>query len=104
MIQMEDEVYEKLKKNADDNLQVKKIIRIIVSVIVLLVLYFGVISKIIDVQIKKYDAQIQQEVAVIQAETNVKVREIESSGMSMNDYIRWLAIQKKYEGVYTNCD
>lgn len=99
MVQMEDEVYEKLKKNADDNLQVKKIIRIIVSVIVLLVLYFGVISKIIDVQIKKYDAQIQQEVAVIQAETNVKVREIESSGMSMNDYIRWLAIQKKSEGV-----
>lgn len=99
MVQMEDEVYEKLKKNADDNLQVKKIIRFIVSIIVLLVLYFGVISKIIDVQIKKYDAQIQQEVAVIQAETNVKVREIESSGMSMNDYIRWLAIQKKSEGV-----
>lgn len=96
MVQMEDEVYEKLKKNADDNLQVKKIIRLIVSVIVLLVLYFGVISKIIDVQIKKYDAQIQQEVAVIQAETNVKVREIESSGMSMDDYIRWLDIQKKY--------
>ena len=96
MVQMEDEVYEKLKKNADDNLQVKKIIRLIISVIVLLVLYFGVISKIIDVQIKKYDAQIQQEVAVIQAETNVKVREIESSGMSMDDYIRWLDIQKKY--------
>ena len=57
MVQMEDEVYEKLKKNADDNLQVKKIIRLIISVIVLLVLYFGVISKIIDVQIKRYDAR-----------------------------------------------
>jgi hypothetical protein len=104
MIQMEDEVYEKLKKNADDNRQVKNIVRLVLIVVCLLVLYFGVISKFIDIQMKKYDAEIQREVAIAQAETNVKIREIESSGMSMNDYIRWLAIQKKYEGVYANCD
>jgi hypothetical protein len=94
---MEDEVYEKLKKNADDNRQVKNIVRLVLIVVCLLVLYFGVISKIVDIQLKKYDAEIQREVAIAQAETNVKIREIESSGMSMNDYIQWYSIQKKYE-------
>lgn len=97
MIQMEDEVYEKLKKNADDNRQVKNIVRLVLIVVCLLVLYFGVVSKFVDIQMKKYEAEVQREVAIAQAETNVKIRQIESSGMSMNDYIQWYSIQKKYE-------
>lgn len=95
MIQLEDEQYQKLVKDADDNRQIVKIARSCLAVILFAFIYFTCLLPLIKISIDQNRATMEQRIAIINAE-NIQ-REIESSGLSTEDYFRWLEIQAELE-------
>lgn len=95
MIQLEDEQYQKLVKDADDNRQIVKIARSCLAVILFALIYFTCLLPLIKIGIDQNRANMEQRIAVINA-GNIQ-REIESSGLSTEDYFRWLEIQAELE-------
>lgn len=49
----------------------------------------------LDLDIQKRQANVQREMALAEAETNAEIREIESKGLSFDDYICWLNAREK---------
>lgn len=100
MIQIDDADFAKLKKDADDNNQVKNICRIfirgLVAITLLLFVYYGWGQDFLQLDIQRRTAEISRELAVLEAENEVKIREIESAGMEMEDYLKWLEIKEKW--------
>lgn len=95
LIQLDDAVYAKLKKDADDNRQIIGIMRVVLLTIVLLIAFFCWGRPMLDLDIQKRQANTQREIALIEAETNTEIREIESKGLSFDDYICWLNAREK---------
>ena len=95
MIQLDDAVYAKLKKDADDNRQIIGIMRITLLSIILLIAFFCWGRPMLDLDIQKRQANMEREIALTNAETNAEIREIESKGLSFDDYICWLNAREK---------
>lgn len=95
MIQLDDEQYQKLVKDADDNKQIVKIARSCLAVILFSILYFTCLLPLINIGIDQNRANMEQRIDIINAE-NIQ-HEIESSGLSTEDYFRWLEIQAELE-------
>lgn len=95
MVQLEDEVYTKLKKDADDNRQLVTIARWVVIAIVFLSIFFFWGKQILDMDIRRRQTELECQMAIIKAENNVEVRKIESEGMDLDDYILWLNAREK---------
>ncbi len=98
MIQLEDEQYQKLVKDADDNRQIVKIARSCLAVILFALIYFTCLLPLIKISIDQNRATMEQRIAIINA-GNIQ-REIENSGLSTEDYFRWLEIQAELENQY----
>lgn len=94
MVQMEDNVYEKLKKDADDNKQLVSITRIIVIGIIFCILFFTWGRDLMAISVQKKQAELQNQIAIEQAETNKRVMAIESEGMTNEEYFEWLTARK----------
>lgn len=94
MVELDDEVYERLKRDADDNRQVMKIICIGVLLILLAIGYIVYGSKLVDISLKQREAEVQQELARLEAQNEVQVREIEQGDLTFDEYIKWLAAKK----------
>ena len=92
MVQLSEENYARLKKDADDNLSIKSIVKWVVGLLIFAILYFTIGNQFLNIQLSRLQSSIAQESAIAQAETNKKVREIESSGMSTEDYLKWYTI------------
>lgn len=90
MVQLNDNDYAKLKKDADDNRQLIILLRILAVFVTFIIIFFAWGKNILDLDIeyRRFEAQTQMQIS--QAETNVKVREIESEGMTFENYILWL--------------
>lgn len=95
MIQLDDEKYQKLVKDADDNRQLVKITWSIIAAIMFLLVYFTCLLPMINISIDQNRANMEQRISIINA-ANIQ-REIESSGLSTEDYFRWLEIQAELE-------
>lgn len=95
MVQINDEVYAKLKKDADDNNQVVKIFRMIIIVLFILIFWFSFGVHWCDVQLEQTADFIQTEQAISKARANVKIREIESEGLTFEEYLAWLKVQEE---------
>ncbi len=95
MVQINDEVYAKLKKDADDNNQVVKIFRMIIIVLFILIFWFSFGVHWCDVQLEQTADFIQTEQAISKARANVKIREIESEGLTFEEYLAWLKIREE---------
>lgn len=99
MIQIDDADFAKLKKDADDNNQVKNIVRIIVrgfvAIALFLFVYYAWGRDFLQLDIQRRTAEISRELDVLEAENEVKIREIESAGMEMEDYLKWLEVKEK---------
>ena len=95
LIQLDDAVYAKLKKDADDNRQIIGIMRIVLLTIVLLIAFFCWGRPMLDLDIQRRQANLEREMALTNAETSVEIREIESKGLSFDDYICWLNAREK---------
>lgn len=94
MVQIEDEIYAKLKKDADDNRQIVHIVRAIVAVIIFCILFFAWGIRLIDLDIQRRTAELQTQIALTQAETNKRVMTIESEGLTTDEYFKWLNARK----------
>ena len=95
MIQLEDEQYQKLVKDADDNTQIVKIARSCLAVILFSILYFTCLLPLINIGIDQNRANMEQQISIIEA-NNIQ-RKIESSGLTTEEYFRWLEIQAELE-------
>ena len=94
MVQIEDEIYAKLKKDADDNRQIVHIVRAIVTVVIFCILFFSWGIRLIDLDIQRRTAELQTQIALTQAETNKRVMTIESEGLTTDEYFKWLNARK----------
>lgn len=93
MVEVEETVYEKLLKDANDNRAVLRIARIIAVSIVCLAFLFIFVSKYVDISLETYRAEVRNSVAIMDAKTTVQIREIESEGMTTEQYLKWLAVK-----------
>lgn len=93
-MQIEDEVFAKLKKDADDNRQIVHIVRAIAAVIIFCILFFSWGLRLIDLDIQRRSAELQTQMALTQAETNKRVMAIESEGLTTDEYFNWLNARK----------
>lgn len=94
MVQIEDEIYDKLKKDADDNRQIVRIVRAIIVVIIFCILFFSWGIRLIDLDIQRRTAELQTQIALTQAETNKQIMTIESEGLTTDEYFKWLNARK----------
>lgn len=78
-MEISEDVYEKLKRDADDNKAVRSVARWIV-LLIFIVIFMGFYG------CHAIDMQKQRE----QAQVNAEVRAIESQGMDQEEYIEWL--------------
>ena len=93
MVEVEDNIYEKLKKDANDNRAILRIARTICIFLFIVILLFIYGTRLIDISLEKYRAAVKQEIAIEEANNNVRIREIESSGMTTEEYLKWLEIR-----------
>ncbi len=93
MVQVEDHIYAKLQKDADDNRQIIKIISIIVGVIIFGLFFFTWGVDLIKLDIQKRNADLQMQIAITQAETNKRVMSIEKEGLTTEEYFKWLEVR-----------
>lgn len=92
MVQLEDENYQKLKKDADDNLAVRSVVRWIAIIIIFCVLYFTSGVKLVNSFIGKMQTSIECDIAIMQAENAAYVRRVEQGDLSMEEYLDWYKI------------
>ena len=92
MVEVEDEVYEQLVKNANDNTSLIRLVKIVAILIIAVLIVFIYGTKLIDISLMYYRTNVQCNAAVLEAENRVKIREIESSGMTTEEYLKWLEI------------
>lgn len=95
MVELEDDVYAKLQKDANDNRQVVNVTKWLVILVMFFVIFFSWGRKIINFDVQRRQAELDCQIALIKAENNVEIREIESSGIDFDDYIKWLIATKK---------
>lgn len=98
MVELSDETYSKLVKNADDNKQLINLIRTIIFGVIaffaILFIYFGWFKDVLALDVTRRQAELQQQIAIEQAHTNVQIMKIESEGMSKADYFKWLSVRE----------
>lgn len=97
MVQLDEELYNKIKKDADDNRQIRSIIQWIVGLIIFLVLYFTAGRHLLNIQIQKTQAAADREIAILQAQNTVRIREIESEGLTSEEYLKWYKVYHQVE-------
>lgn len=89
-MEINEKEYRQLKKDADDNRQLVKIVFMVVIGILLIIGYFGYGRKVINLNIQKQEAELQNEIALSKAKTNVSIKEIEQKDITFEEYIKWL--------------
>lgn len=95
MVHIEEDAFNKMKKDADDNRQIIRIVRYAVLLIVFLFIFFSWGCQMVNLDIQRRQSELQCQMAIERAENNVEIKEIESDGMSFDDYIRWLNAREK---------
>ena len=82
----------KLVKDAADNRIIMFIGRCIMALVIALVLYFTIGQRIINTWFESYNEQVKCEIAVMRARNDVLIREIQSEGMTIEEYLKWYEI------------
>ncbi len=92
MIEVEEETYKQLLKDASDNRSLIRMVKygLIFAFFMIVLLIYGI--KIIDISLIKMRTSAECQAAILKAENNVRVRELESAGMTTNEYLKWLKI------------
>lgn len=94
-IQVEEDDYRRIVKDANDNRSLVRIARWITVTIVFLCMFFGFGCNAIQISLTKYRAKVDAENALVEAQTNVQIRQIESEGLSTEEYFEWLRVRGK---------
>jgi len=91
--QIDSEELMELRKNANDNKQIVKLSKVITFGIIFLVIYFTWIVNLCNVLTKRFEADILAQTTITQAQANVQAREIESDGLTNEEYFEWLKVR-----------
>lgn len=94
-IQLEEDDYRKIIKDANDNRSLVRIARWITVAIVFLFIFFSFGCNAIQISLTKYRTKVDAENALVEARTNVQIRQIESEGLSTEEYFEWLRVRGK---------
>lgn len=95
MIEINEADYKKLIKDANDN---RSIFKIIILIIVGIILTFSIVSfsgTFANIIFKQYEANVQMQIALDEAENDVRIRKIESEGLTTEEYLKWLEVRKE---------
>lgn len=92
MKELTDSDYAKLVKDANDNRSIIFIVKCIIGFVLLMVLYFTVGQRIVNTWFESYNEQVKCEIAVMRARNDVLIREIQSEGMTTEEYLKWYEI------------
>ena len=92
MKELTDTDYAKLTKDADDNRSIMFIVKCTVALVVALVLYFTIGQRVVNTWFESYNEQVKCEIAVMRARNDVLIREIQSEGMTTEEYLKWYEI------------
>ena len=84
--------YAQLIKDADDNRSIMFIVRCIMALVIALVLYFTIGQRIVNTWLESYNERAKCEIAVMRARNDVLIREIQSEGMTTEEYLKWYEI------------
>lgn len=90
---VDDAEFQKLRKDADDNRQIVFIVKLVVSLIIFCILFFSWGVRLIDLDIQRRTAEMQDQIELQQARVNKEVMRIESIDMSNEDYFKWLEVR-----------
>lgn len=93
MVEIDEDILIKLKKDADDNKQIVRIVRMIIAAVFVLIFYFSFGLNWMNLQLEKQRSEIQNQIAITQAHNNVMVKQIESEGLSIEEYFKWLEVR-----------
>ena len=94
MIELSDTQFEKLKKDADDNRQIIRIVRFAIIFVSIIILYITLAMPMINNYIRSQEEYLKQQTSIEQAKTNAEIMEIEKGSMTMDEYIKWLSVRK----------
>ena len=83
MVELPDDKYKQLVKDADDNRAIKTITRWMVLILLFVIFMISYGCHAIDMQKQRDNAYVQ-----------VEVRDIQRQGMSHEEYIEWLEASK----------
>ena len=92
MVELDDKTYEKLLKDSNDNRSILRICRIIIIALVCIILLAPFVYKYIDISLDTYRAEVRNSVEILEAQTKVRVRNIESEGLTTDQYLKWLEV------------
>ena len=92
MKELTDTDYAKLVKDANDNRSIMFIVKCIIGFVLLMVLYFTVGQRIVNTWFESYNEKVKCEIAVMRARNDVLIREIQSDGMTTEEYLKWYEI------------
>ena len=94
MVELDDEVFKKLKKEADDNRQIVHIVYAIIGLVIGIILFFVWIKPILELDIHKRNIELQTYEIIEQSRAKKEAMSIESEGLSFDEYCRWLEVNK----------
>ncbi len=95
MKELTDTDYAKLVKDADDNRSITFIVKCTMVLVLTMVLYFTIGQRIVNTWFESYHERVKCEIAVMQARNDVLIREIQSEGMTTDEYLKWYEIYSK---------
>lgn len=94
MVEISESEYNKLRKDADDNKQLKHIVLIIAITLIVIILFFTIGAPFISRFNQRQDAIVQNELRIEQAYNNVEIFKIEKGNMSIDDYVKWKSVNQ----------
>lgn len=96
-VQIEDDTYAQLLKDANDNNAIIKVAKMVLATIIALILLVTIVipsvNAYINISIDKARIEMEHVMAIEEAKINAQVREIESVGMSNEEYIQWIKVR-----------
>lgn len=94
MVEIDENTYKKIQKDASDNRSILRLVRLGLLFVFLIIILFIYGTKFIDISLMKYRTFVECQSQIIQAENNVRIREIESTGMTTEEYLKWLEVRE----------
>lgn len=85
--------YESLKRDANDNRQIVKIVTIIATAVIVLILFFMIGLPQYDLWHHQQQLELERAQKIEDAKNEVVIREIEQQDLTTEEYLKWLQIK-----------
>lgn len=93
MVELSDEVYEKLKKDADDNKSLLSIVRTVCGLIFAVLVMITIVIPAYGIWLEARKTEVAMASARIEAINNRGIMEVEKNGLTNEEYFKWLEVR-----------